>query len=167
MRVSACSFAAPFSTPLEHRETVRTTRGRIVRLGKRTGYRLNSFLYGLLKVFISPLLAGPQGRCQLWARNLTKSPTWWPTFPGVGGVHEDNGASGIYPGLRRSGRQPPLVCCASARIDTRRFCNNQRFLTAWAFPVRYPELAQEKQGSVSPALALLFGVVPLMFTDQD
>ena len=29
MRVSACSFATPFSTPLEHRETVRTARCRI------------------------------------------------------------------------------------------------------------------------------------------
>jgi len=59
MRVSACSFATPFSTPLEHRETVRTTRGRIVRLGKRNGNRLNSFFYSLLMVLIASLLAEP------------------------------------------------------------------------------------------------------------
>ena len=126
-RVSACSFGTPFSTPLEHREAVRTTRGRIVRLGKRTGYRLNSCIYGLLKVFISPLLAGPQGRCQLWARNPTKSRTWWPTFLGVDGFHEVNDVSGIYPGWRGSGRQLPIVRCASARIDTRRFSVNPEF----------------------------------------
>ena len=34
--------------------------------------------------------------------------------PGVDGFHEDNGVSGIYPGWRGSGRQPPLVRCASA-----------------------------------------------------
>jgi predicted amino acid dehydrogenase len=31
---------------------------------------------------------------------------------------------GIYPGWRGSGRQPPLVRCASARVDTGGFCNN-------------------------------------------
>jgi hypothetical protein len=60
------------------------------------------------------LVDPPQGRGQLWARNPARSPTWWPTFPGVDGFHEDNGVSGIYPGWRRSGRQPPLVRCASA-----------------------------------------------------
>jgi hypothetical protein len=59
MRVSACSFATPFSTPLEHRKTVRTSGGRIVLLGKRDGHRLDSFLSGLLTVFIAPLLADP------------------------------------------------------------------------------------------------------------
>jgi hypothetical protein len=59
MRVSACSFATPFSTPLEHRGAVRTSGGRIVLLGKRSGYRLNSLFYGLLTVFIASLLVEP------------------------------------------------------------------------------------------------------------
>ena len=118
MRVSACSSATPFSTPLEHRKAVRTSGGHIILLGKRNGYRLNSFFYGLLMVFIASLLAEPtlvqlrfdsaglhsltepswlvnppQGRGQLWARNPTRSPTLWPTFLGVDGFHEDNGVS--------------------------------------------------------------------------
>ena len=66
-----------------------------------------------------------QGRGQLWARNPARIPTGWPTLPGVDGVLEDNGVLGIYPGWCGSGRQLPLVRCASARIDTRRFTANR------------------------------------------
>jgi hypothetical protein len=93
LRVSACSLATPFSTPLEHRKAVRASGDRIVLLGKRNGDRLNSFFYGLLTVLIVSLLTEPtlvqlrfdsarlhsltgpgwlvdppQGRGQLWTR---------------------------------------------------------------------------------------------------
>ena len=46
---------------------------------------------GPLTILIASLLAEPHGRGQLWTRKPATSPTWWPTFPGVDGFHEDNG----------------------------------------------------------------------------
>ena len=59
MRVSACSFVTPYSTPLEHRKAVRPSGDRLVLLGKRNGYRLNSFFCGLLTVLIVSLRPEP------------------------------------------------------------------------------------------------------------
>jgi hypothetical protein len=77
-RVSACSSATPFSTPLEHRETARTTRVRIVQLEKSSGNCLNSVLSGLLMVLIASLSRNQASLLRLseWSLYFA-SP--WPT----------------------------------------------------------------------------------------